>query len=73
MSSAAISGYVRQGDDLVIELIGGKTIVLDGYFDGEHELLLSEHGMMTRVDFMAEGEGDLVASYMDIDLTGKWS
>ncbi|WP_226554698.1 Ig-like domain-containing protein [Celeribacter naphthalenivorans] len=73
MSSAAISGYVRQGDDLVIELIGGKTIVLDGYFDGEHELLLSEHGTMTRVDFMAEGEGDLVASYMDIDLTGKWS
>lgn len=73
MSSAAISGYVRQGDDLVIELIGGKVIVLDGYFDGEHELLLSEHGMMTKVDFMAEGEGDLVASYMDIDLTGKWS
>lgn len=73
MSSAAVSGYVREGDNLVIELVGGKTIVLDGYFDGAHELLLSERGLMTKVDFMAEGEGDLVASYQDIDLTGKWS
>ncbi|WP_417254224.1 Ig-like domain-containing protein [Celeribacter sp.] len=73
MSSAAISGYTREGGDLVIELIGGKTIVLDGFFEGEHDLLLSERGLMTKVDFMAEDEGQLVAAYQDIDLTGKWS
>ncbi|PZX09530.1 Ig-like domain-containing protein [Celeribacter halophilus] len=73
MSSAAISGYTREGGDLVIELIGGKTIVLDGFFEGEHDLLLSERGLMTKVDFMAEDEGQLVATYQDIDLTGKWS
>ncbi|WP_417246631.1 Ig-like domain-containing protein [Celeribacter sp.] len=73
MSSAAISGYTREGGDLVIELIGGKTIVLDGFFEGDHDLLLSERGLMTKVDFMAEDEGQLVAAYQDIDLTGKWS
>lgn len=73
MSSAAVSGYTRQGGDLVIGLVGGKTIVLEGYFEGEHELLLSEHGAMTRVDFVDEGEGPLVAGYQDIDLSGKWS
>ena len=73
MSSAAISGYTREGGDLVIELIGGKTIVLDDFFEGEHDLLLSERGLMTKVDFMAEDEGQLVATYQDIDLTGKWS
>ncbi|PTQ73313.1 Ig-like domain-containing protein [Celeribacter persicus] len=73
MSSAAVSGYTRQGGNLVVELVGGKTIVLEGFFEGEHELLLSERGLMTRVEFVSEGEGPLVAGYQDIDLTGKWS
>lgn len=74
MSSAAVTGYVREGDNLIVELVGGKTIVLDGFFvGGEHELLLSERGLMTRVEFVDNSEGALVANYENIDLTGKWS
>ncbi|SFJ86652.1 Ig-like domain-containing protein [Celeribacter neptunius] len=73
MSSASVTGYARDGGDLVVELVGGKTIVLEGYFEGEHQLLLSERGLMTKVDFVTEDEGALVASYQDVDLSGKWS
>ncbi|WP_339694069.1 Ig-like domain-containing protein [Celeribacter baekdonensis] len=74
MSTAAVSGYSREGGNLVVELIGGKSIVLEGYFEGgDHDLFLSERGLMTKVDFVDENQGDLVASYQDIDLTGKWS
>ena len=74
MSAAAVSGYSREGGNLVVELIGGKSIVLEGFFEGgDHDLFLSERGLMTKVDFVDESQGDLVASYQDIDLTGKWS
>lgn len=73
-SSAAISGYTRSGGDLIITLVGGKTIVLEGYFaEGDKDLLLSERGMMTHVELDALGQGDVVATYSDVDLTGKWS
>jgi hypothetical protein len=73
-SSAAISGYTRSGGDLIITLMGGKTIVLEGYFaDGDKDLLLSERGTMTHVELDALGQGEVVATYSDVDLTGKWS
>ncbi|WP_417249629.1 Ig-like domain-containing protein [Celeribacter sp.] len=73
-SAAAISGYTREGGDLVITLVGGKTIRLEGFFLGEEkELLLSEHGQMTHVEFYTEAEGDLAATYANVDLSGKWS
>lgn len=73
-STAAVSGYTRSGGDLIVTLVGGKTIVLEGYFaEGDKDLLLSERGMMTHVELDAMGEGELIATYNDIDLTGKWS
>ncbi|RPE66453.1 Ig-like domain-containing protein [Pacificibacter maritimus] len=73
-STAAISGYARSGSDLVLTLVGGKTIVLEGYFSGaEKDLLLSERGLMTHVELDAMGQGEIIASYSDIDLSGKWS
>ena len=74
MSASSITGYVRQGDDLILQLVGGKTIVLDGYFEGgDKELLLSERGLMSRVVVDGEADGVVAAAYEDIDLTGKWS
>jgi hypothetical protein len=73
-STAAVSGYTRSGGDLIVTLVGGKTIVLEGYFaEGDKDLLLSERGMMTHVELDAMGEGELIATYSDVDLTGKWS
>lgn len=74
LSSAAVQGYSRDGQNLIVELVGGKTIVLDGFYvGGAHDLFLSEQGLMSKVEFVDEGQGDLVASYQDIDLSGKWS
>ncbi|MEM5477557.1 Ig-like domain-containing protein [Pacificibacter sp. AS14] len=73
-SSAAIAGYSRSGGDLIVTLVGGKTIVLDGYFEGgDKDLLLSERGLMTHVELDQMGQGELIATYNDVDLAGKWS
>ncbi|WP_417244002.1 Ig-like domain-containing protein [Celeribacter sp.] len=73
-TQAAISGYARDGGDLVLTLVGGKEIRLEGYFvGGEKELLLSERGFISEVEFADTSEGVLVASYGDVDLSGKWS
>lgn len=73
-SAAAISGYTREGGDLIITLIGGKTIRLEGFFDGgEKELLLSERGMISEVNFFENVDGSIDASYGAVDLSGKWS
>jgi hypothetical protein len=73
-STASIDGYSRSGNDLVVTLLGGKTIILEGYFaEGDKDLLLSERGLMTHVELDAMGDGELIATYADVDLTGKWS
>jgi hypothetical protein len=47
---------------------------LEGYFEGaDKDLLLSERGLMTHVELDAMGQGELVATYSDVDLSGKWS
>jgi hypothetical protein len=73
-SSAMIASYSRSGGDLIVTLVGGKTVVLDGYFEGgDKDLLLSERGMMTHVELDDMGQSELIATYNDVDLTGKWS
>lgn len=73
-SSAMVASYARSGGDLIVTLVGGKTVVLDGYFEGgDKDLLLSERGMMTHVELDDMGQGELIATYDDVDLTGKWS
>ncbi|WP_417270960.1 Ig-like domain-containing protein [Celeribacter sp.] len=73
-TQAAISGYTRSGGDLILTLVGGKEVRLEGFFvGGEKELLLSERGFISEVEFADTSEGALVASYGDVDLSGKWS
>nr|WP_319249079.1 Ig-like domain-containing protein [uncultured Celeribacter sp.] len=74
LSTSDVVSYVRQGDNLVLHLADGQVVTLSGFFEGgDRELLLSEHGEMTRVEFADDDQGALYASYQDIDLSGKWS
>ncbi|MEN8838324.1 MAG: Ig-like domain-containing protein [Celeribacter marinus] len=73
-TQAAVAGYARDGGDLILTLVGGKEIRLEGFFvGGEKELLLSERGFISEVEFADTAEGELLASYGDVDLSGKWS
>ncbi len=66
LAQASVVSYVQKGDDLVITLIDGRQIVLDGYFNsvGEpNQLYLSQDGQVIGVEFQPGSNGTLFASY----------
>lgn len=78
LSQASIVSYRNVGGDLVIELVDGRTVVLDGWYEqpmGAQSLYLSTDGAMQQVYLMDSGDGALFASYAPVDMAmnEKWS
>lgn len=77
LSRASIIGYEKQGNDLVIQLADGRSIVLSGYFDeaaaGQNKLYLSDSGTITEVLISNTGDGALFAEYGAVQGWEKWS
>ncbi|MDD8022134.1 MAG: Ig-like domain-containing protein [Paracoccaceae bacterium] len=69
--------YVREGDDLQIVLVDGRTITLSGYYDAipgeENKLYISSDGEITAVTLEDGGDGVMFAQYDQPELIGKWS
>jgi hypothetical protein len=77
LSRASIIGYEKQGNDLVIQLADGRSILLSGYFDeaavGQNKLYLSDNGTITEVLISNTGDGALFAEYGAVQGWDKWS
>lgn len=78
LSQASVVAYRHNGGDLVIELVDGRVIVLDGWYEqpmGAQTLYFSTDGNLQQVYLMDSGDGTLFASYAPVDtlMTEKWS
>lgn len=76
LSQASVVSYVQQGDNLVITLLDGRQVVLDGYFNttGEpNQLYLSQGGDVVGVEFQPGSNGTLFASYGQANGWDKFS
>lgn len=72
-----VSGYQRDGGDLIITLVDGRQITLSGYFNAEGEaenrLFISSDGTITEVNLLQSGENEYFAQYGTQESWGKWS
>ena len=61
LARSSIVGYERQGSDLVVKLVDGGTVVLDGYYDvapgSINRLYISADGGVTEV-ILQDGGAD---------------
>jgi len=77
LGRASVVAYEQQGNDLLIKLSDGRTVLLSGYFDaaaGEAaHLYLSTNGDIVEVLLADSGNGTLFANYGAIESWGKWS
>ena len=77
ISPQSVIGYTRAGNDLVIELVDGRTITVADWFDAPAEtpnrLYLSTDGMVTEVALADAGNGQLVPSFALAVGGEKWS
>ncbi|NGQ89627.1 hypothetical protein G5V65_01870 [Rhodobacter sp. HX-7-19] len=77
ISPQSVIGYTREGNDLVIELVDGRTITVADWFDAPAEtpnrLFLSTDGMVTEVALADAGNGQLVPSFALAVGGEKWS
>ena len=76
LSRQSVASFIQKGDDLVVTLIDGREITLDGYFNtsGEpNQLYLSQGGEVVAVEFSPAGNGTLYASYGPADGWDKFS
>lgn len=78
ISQASVVAYRHEGGNLVIELVDGRVIVLDGWYEqpmGAQTLYLSSNGDLQQVYLMDSGDGSLFASYAPVEtvMTEKWS
>ncbi|MGR3794149.1 Ig-like domain-containing protein [Vannielia sp. SX4] len=73
LTSADISSYTRDGDDLVITLADGSALRLAGYFDGENALYLSKGGELVAVELSQGADDEMYALYQREATWGKWS
>jgi hypothetical protein len=76
LARQSIAGYAQQGDDLIITLVDGRQIVLDGYFNttGEpNQLYLSQNGEVIAVDLTTGSDGVVYADYGTADGWDKFS
>ncbi|MEL7164442.1 MAG: Ig-like domain-containing protein [Pseudomonadota bacterium] len=66
----------RQGDDLVLVLADGRTIVLENYFNDTgiaNRLFISSDGYLNEVAFVETTDGALFAQFGPTEQWGKWS
>lgn len=76
LAQRSITGYAQRGDDLVLTLLDGREIVLDGYFNttGEpNQLYLSQNGEVIAVELSPAGNGMMQASYGGAEGWDKFS
>lgn len=75
LSRQSVASYARQGDDLVLTLIDGRTVVLDGYFTAgtANQLYLSQNGEVIAVQLSNSADGGLYASYGAVEGWDKYS
>ncbi|MEM6759977.1 MAG: Ig-like domain-containing protein [Pseudomonadota bacterium] len=66
----------RQGDDLVLVLADGRTILLENYFNDAgvaNRLFISSDGFLNEVAFVETTDGELFAQFGPTEQWGKWS
>jgi len=79
LSPGDVASYRQEGTNLVIELVDGRTIVVDGYFAAGAtgadavELYLSENGLLSAVGICQGDTGGLVPEYRETAIWAKWS
>ena len=76
ITQSAVRGYDRVEDDLLITLVDGRVILLDGFFDdgvAVGKVFLSADGMLNEVVFVESDGGALFAQYGPTEVWGKWS
>jgi large repetitive protein len=77
LSQASVVGYEQQGQDLVVKLVDGRTVVLSNYFNeaaGEvNHLYLSSDGEITEVLVHGGQDGVLASNYGPVSGWDKWS
>ncbi|MEL7211785.1 MAG: Ig-like domain-containing protein [Pseudomonadota bacterium] len=71
-----VTNYQREGDNLVITTMDGRTITLEDYFFGgqmdANDLYLSADGLLTPVELQQFGD-TIEPVYQTAELFGKWS
>jgi len=69
-----IQSYSRDGNDLLVTLVDGRVIVIEGFFssgpEGESHLFLSSDGTINEVIFVDDEAGLLVAQYGPTEVWG---
>ena len=78
LAHVSVVGYERQGADLIVKLVDGSTVVLNGYYDvaaGEiNRLYISANGEVTEVLLHDTGaNGVIYADYGPLDSWNKFS
>lgn len=76
LARQSITGYAKHGDDLVITLVDGREITLDGYFNtvGEaNQLYLSQNGEVIAVELTPGNAGTVQVAYGPADGWDKFS
>lgn len=77
IARSSVVGYEQHGQDLMVKLADGQTVVLNGYFNpapGEiNHLYLSSDGEVTEVMIHGGTEGVLAADYGPVHGWDKWS
>ncbi|MGD9916373.1 MAG: hypothetical protein AB7U46_00005, partial [Paenirhodobacter sp.] len=64
---------MREGSDLEIVLVDGRTITLSGFYDAHANLYISSDGTLTHVVLDGGSDGVIYADYSDVEVIGKWS
>lgn len=77
LSPSSVAGYERSGQDLLIQLIDGRTITISGFFVdpgmAENRLYLSSDGQVIAVSLSSDATGMLVPVYGAPDVWDKYS
>ncbi len=76
LRQADLAAQTRNGDDLIITLVDGRTITLENYFNdvGEtNRLFISADGYLNEVAFVETTDGALYAQFGPTEQWGKWS
>ena len=77
LSQSSVIAYEQRGQDLVIKLVDGRTVVLSNYFNeaaGDvNHLYLSSEGQIVEVMVNEGADGVLFADYGPVQGWDKWS
>lgn len=77
LSPGSVVAYTQQGNDLLVQLMDGRTIVLSGYFvnagGAANKLYLSSYDELIEVRVAGGVDGVLFADYGPMQAMEKWS